>query len=40
MSIVSSGGELWTNKLAVDGSIAVLPTTNPPPRRPHWPPPA
>ncbi len=31
MSIVSSGGELWTNKLALDGSIAVLPATNLPP---------
>ena len=31
MSIVSGGGEIWTNKLAVYGSIAVLPPTNPPP---------
>ncbi len=31
MSIVSSGGEIWTNKLAVDGSIAVLPTSSAPP---------
>ena len=31
MTIVSSGGEIWTNNLAVDGSIAVLPTTNLPP---------
>jgi len=30
MTIISSGGEIWTNKLAVDGSIAVLPATNPP----------
>ncbi len=31
MSIVSSGGEIWTNKLAVDGTIAVLPATSAPP---------
>ncbi len=31
LRIVSAGGEVWTNKLALDGSIAVLPATNPPP---------
>jgi fibronectin-binding autotransporter adhesin len=31
MTIVSSGGEVWTNRLAVDGSIAVLPSASPPP---------
>ena len=31
LTIISTGGEIWTNKLAVDGSIAVLPTANPPP---------
>jgi fibronectin-binding autotransporter adhesin len=30
MAIVSSGGVVWTNKLAVDGSIVVLSTGTPP----------
>lgn len=29
LTIVSAGGEIWTNKLAVDGSIAVLPSSTP-----------
>jgi autotransporter-associated beta strand protein len=30
LHVVSSGGVVWTNRLAVDGSIAVLPGTPPP----------
>ena len=30
MRVLSAGTEVWTNKLAVDGSIAVLSATNPP----------
>ena len=30
LQVVSSGGVVWTNRLAVDGSIAVLPGTPPP----------
>jgi autotransporter-associated beta strand protein len=29
LTIVSAGGEIWTNKLAVDGSIAIVPTSPP-----------
>ena len=31
LSIVSSGGEFWTNRLAIDGSIAIRLPTNAPP---------
>ena len=31
LRIIPVGSEVWTNKLAVDGSIAVLGSTNPPP---------
>jgi fibronectin-binding autotransporter adhesin len=31
LHVIPIGSEVWTNRLAVDGSIAVLPTTNLPP---------
>jgi fibronectin-binding autotransporter adhesin len=30
LTVLSGGGETWINNLAVDGSIAILPATNPP----------